>query len=285
MGRAEKDEQGGGTISGRNGLPKVAIHSADGALAEIHLHGAHLTSWKTPDGLERLFLSPRAEFRAGAAIRGGVPVIFPQFSGLGPLPKHGFARNHAWDPVEMGEGRAHLQFCGNAETASLWPHKFVCEMLYRIAGTELEMTLSVTNTGDEPFDFHAALHGYFAVGSLNEARVSGLGGLRWKNNPTGSEHGDSEAVISFGAEVDRTYFAAGDRSVRLHDGASELRFTQAGFADTVVWNPGPEVGAKIGDLEPAGYRHYLCVEAASIDPPLSLKPGNMWRGTQRVEAK
>src|SRR5512146_3353582 len=78
--------------AGRNNLPKVILHGPDGAQAEVYLHGAQVTSWKAADGLERLFLSERSDFLPGSAIRGGVPVIFPQFNELGPLIKHGFAR-------------------------------------------------------------------------------------------------------------------------------------------------------------------------------------------------
>ena len=66
------------------------------ARATVLPYGAHVTSWITADGDERLYLSGRTAYRAGAAIRGGVPVIFPQFSDVGPLPRHGFARTRAW---------------------------------------------------------------------------------------------------------------------------------------------------------------------------------------------
>ena len=69
---------------------------------KIYLHGAHVTSWVPAGGDERLFLSQKSEFRPGAAIRGGVPVIFPQFGGLGTLPKHGFARTLPWDLSSLG---------------------------------------------------------------------------------------------------------------------------------------------------------------------------------------
>src|SRR3954467_15578938 len=72
---------------------------AGGARAEIRCYGAHVTSWTTPDGDERLFMSARSAFRDGAAIRGGVPIIFPRFGtvGEGPVPRHGFARTRTWE--------------------------------------------------------------------------------------------------------------------------------------------------------------------------------------------
>ncbi len=271
------------TTEGINGMSKVAIHSSCGSSAEIYLQGAHLTSWKTAEGVERFFLSPRSEFEPGKAIRGGVPLIFPQFSGLGPLPRHGFARNLEWELIETGGGMVRLRLTEDAGTMEVWPHPFTCETILRLGDDALEMTFAVSNTGSEVFSFQASLHGYFAVGSLTKAEVRGLGGLRWRDNPTASEREDSPELISFGSEIDRTFYGAGDRIAQLIDGAHRLRFTQMGFDDTVVWNPGPEVGARIGDLEPTGYRQFVCVEAASIEPPVSLAPGSSWTGLQKVE--
>src|SRR5688572_25010680 len=87
-------------VTGAGGLPKIVVEAPDGARAELYLHGAHVTSWRPAGaGGERLFLSAASEFRTDAAIRGGVPVIFPQFAGRGPLPKHGFARTAEWTLV------------------------------------------------------------------------------------------------------------------------------------------------------------------------------------------
>ena len=58
---------------GLGGLPRIEIAAADGARAEIYLHGAHVTSW-FPAGAtdDRLFVSEKAIFTDDAAIRGGV---------------------------------------------------------------------------------------------------------------------------------------------------------------------------------------------------------------------
>lgn len=52
-----------------------------------------MTSWRDPSGAELLFVSAKAVFAPPKAIRGGVPVCWPQFSDMGPLGQHGFARN------------------------------------------------------------------------------------------------------------------------------------------------------------------------------------------------
>src|SRR5690349_3045588 len=79
-----------------HGLPAVRWQGRDGATAIATLQGAHLVSWVPAQGGERLFVSERSPFEPGRAIRGGVPVCFPQFADRGPLPQHGFARVLPW---------------------------------------------------------------------------------------------------------------------------------------------------------------------------------------------
>ena len=54
----------------------IQLKSPEGSAAKISCYGAHVLSWMTPDGREHLFLSPKTEYRAGAAIRGGDQLRF-----------------------------------------------------------------------------------------------------------------------------------------------------------------------------------------------------------------
>src|SRR4051812_22855354 len=113
----------------RAGPELISIRSADGATAEISRHGAHVVSWRpATDGQERLFLSARSEFGGSSAIRGGVPVIFPQFAAEGPLPRHGFARTSEWTllGVQQTEGNAlaSLELRDSPDTLRIWPASF-----------------------------------------------------------------------------------------------------------------------------------------------------------------
>jgi len=89
--------------TGQNGLSKVVLSlpsssSSSSSSAEVYLLGATITSWKTGSGagVEHLFLSSQSHFDlAKKPIRGGIPLVFPQF-GPGVLPQHGFARNTLW---------------------------------------------------------------------------------------------------------------------------------------------------------------------------------------------
>ena len=79
-----------------HGSDALRLSSPDGSQAIVSLLGGQVLSWTTADGRERLYLSERSVFDGNAAIRGGVPVCFPQFSGQGTLPKHGFVRTKPW---------------------------------------------------------------------------------------------------------------------------------------------------------------------------------------------
>ncbi|MET0654188.1 MAG: hypothetical protein ABWY94_01280, partial [Pseudoxanthomonas sp.] len=78
-----------------HGLPALRLALPDGDTVVVAQHGAQVLSW-TSGGAERLYLSPRALLDGHSAIRGGVPICFPQFNQRGPRPKHGFARNLPW---------------------------------------------------------------------------------------------------------------------------------------------------------------------------------------------
>ena len=54
---------------------------------KIHHYGATVLSWIV-DGTEKLFLSSKAILDGTKAIRGGIPLVFPQF-GPGVLQQHG----------------------------------------------------------------------------------------------------------------------------------------------------------------------------------------------------
>ncbi len=75
------------------GQSAIKLRTPDGAQAIVLLHGAQLVSWIPAGGKEQLYLSPQALYEAGKAVRGGVPVVFPQFEKRGPdrsLPRHGW---------------------------------------------------------------------------------------------------------------------------------------------------------------------------------------------------
>lgn len=262
----------------------LKLQSVDGASAEVHAQGAHLSSWRSAAGVEHLFLSARSGYAPGAAIRGGVPVIFPQFAGEGPLPKHGFARSQPWTLVEQQAGRARWALESGAATRAIWPHAFRCELLIEIGGAELRVALSVHNSGDAPMPFTAALHTYLRVAAIEDVRLVGLQGLRYRDSTQGTaEYIERAEQLAIAGEVDRIYFDAPAR-LELIEPRGRLQIEQQGFCDTVVWNPGPEKSAALADMEDRGYQRMLCIEAAAVGRPVHLAPGESWTGAQTLRS-
>jgi len=272
---------------GINQLPRLRLASGDGARAEIHAHGAHVTSWIPAGGDERLYLSGRARFEPGTAIRGGVPVIFPQFAGEGPLPKHGFARALPWTLASVTRPAADracaaFRLENGAQTRTIWPQAFAAELRVTVGGAALEMVLEVENTGAGAFSFTAALHTYLRVDAIEAARLRGLRGLRYRDTARGgAEAFETQDELRVTGEVDRIYFDA-PSALDLSEPSGGLRIESSGFHDAVVWNPGAERAAALADLDEEGWRHFLCVEAAVIGAPPRLEPGQRWRGTQKL---
>lgn len=268
-------------MSERGAFDRLRLQ-ADGASAEICRHGAHVLGWR-PRGaaMDRLFLSARSVYADGAAIRGGVPVVFPQFSGFGPLPKHGFARDRAWRVVDASAAdRVTLALGDDSATRALWPHAFEVELAVVLAADTLAIALTVNNTGDAPLSFTAALHTYLAVQSIAAVRVHGLAGARCLDATRGLAHGvEADAALCFDAEFDRVYPAV-DGEFVVEDGTTRIVVAREGFPDAVVWNPGAEKAAALSDLEPGDHQRFVCVEPAVFDPPITLAPGNTWHGRQ-----
>lgn len=63
-------------------------------LSTWHAHTASAGVTPLPQRLlPPLIPPPLRHFDGSATTRGGIPLCFPQFGGLGPLGQHGFARN------------------------------------------------------------------------------------------------------------------------------------------------------------------------------------------------
>jgi glucose-6-phosphate 1-epimerase len=73
-------------------------------------------------------MSPKAKYGASDAIRGGIPICFPQFGPRGDLPQHGFCRkSNDWVLEEGSETKAVYKLCATDDTRnSAWPFEFEC---------------------------------------------------------------------------------------------------------------------------------------------------------------
>jgi len=271
-----------------HGLPAVRLTAPDGACALVTLYGAHVQSWTPASGEERLYLSERAKFQRGEPIRGGVPVVFPQFSTFGPLARHGFARTADWELTaqRMGADFASvtMRLADSARTRTLWPHAFALELTVSVGDDRLDLELGAENPGHSAYDFQCALHTYLRVGEIETTRLYGLRGLHYRDmTQGGAEHVEQQDALEIGAPVDRIYPAPASE-LMLREPARSLSIQSLHFTDLVVWNPWERGGAALADLPATGFRRFLCIEGAVIAKPISLAPGGEWWGRQTLIA-
>ena len=268
------------------GQPALRLHGPQGSEATVSLFGAQVLSWRTPDGRERLYLSEQARFDGASAIRGGVPVCFPQFGTRGSLPRHGLVRTRAWSVASerSGDDYALLTLACNddADSRALWPHAFGLELTVMLEADRLDLELCVTNPGERSFDFTAALHTYLRVVQVEDVAVEGLYGHHYRDALAGDVvQRDSGTELCLEGATDRIY-----RQIRrpqlLRAGNLSLGLQQQGFPDTVLWNPWATGCAATPDLPADDWRHFLCIEAAAADTVQTLAAGEEWYGRQTL---
>ncbi|PWA85687.1 galactose mutarotase-like superfamily protein [Artemisia annua] len=276
---------------GINGLEKVILRETHGSSVEVYLYGAHVTSWKNEHNEEMLFVSSKAIFKPPKPIRGGIPICFPQFSNLGLLEAHGFARNRLWtieaDPPPFPSNVNDRVFVDlllkpTEEDMKIWPHSFEYRLRITLGpGGDLMLISRIRNTNADakPFTFTFAYHTYFSVSDISEVRVEGLETLDYldntKNRERYTEQGDA---ITFESEIDKIYLSTPTKIAVLdHEKKRTFVIRKEGLPDAVVWNPWDKKAKTMADFGDEEYKQMLCVEAAAIEKPVTLKPGEEWK--------
>ncbi len=235
---------------GRGGQPLVSVsHAATNAHLEVYLHGAQITSYRF-DEAELLYVSDAAIFDGKTAIRGGIPICFPQFGSQGPLPAHGFARTSLWSLISVSDGCVELELRDSESTRTAWgPYAFSARLVIKFAGPTLNVTFSVRNLGGgggadssiitttgntttESLNFdrmsfrvQALLHAYLNVGigsvtadgKESNVTVQVLGGNRYLDTPPSRRELVAEsAPLALIGEFDRVFIAPTENVVIVH---------------------------------------------------------------------
>ncbi|UWZ83941.1 D-hexose-6-phosphate mutarotase [Occallatibacter riparius] len=268
-------------VSGKGGLPVVQITSP-AAHAEVSLYGAQVLSWRPAGQEEVLFLSKQSHFESGKAIRGGIPVCFPWFRAKADNPKaptHGFVRTREWrlDSLSVDDDGSVTLVCltsSDDSTRALWRHDFLVAYRIRIAST-LRLELSVMNRGTSPLRFEEALHSYFRVGDIHQARVHGLDAVTYLDNTDGNKSKRQDGSLALAAPTDNAYIDT-EAPAEILDPVlhRRLRTEKLHSSTTIVWNPWQQGAAALSDLGNDEWQHMLCVEAGNIlSAAVSLAPG------------
>jgi len=289
-------------VAGEGGLPIIKVANKH-AEALISIYGAQVLSFKQKPGNageshELLFLSEKAFFEEGKAIKGGIPICWPWF-GQAPeatmdkssvknpkeknRPAHGFARNVLWELVETASNNADgtqvvLALQDSKNSRKLWPHAFNLSLTINI-GKTLKLSLKTTNTGAQAFSITQALHSYFSVSDIAKVRVVGLDKAQYLDATFAGKKQDWPIVvqsgdITFDKEVDRIYTQAPALSL-IDDGRSQsLKIRSSNSNTTVIWNPWVDLSANSVDLSDDAYKQFVCIETANAaEGVIEILPG------------
>ncbi|HXB98392.1 MAG TPA: D-hexose-6-phosphate mutarotase [bacterium] len=257
---------------------KIATPLVD---ALVSLHGGQLLAFQAKGRGPLLWLSPAAHFKAGVAIRGGVPLCWPWFGpwrGEGAQPQHGFARLRDWTVLGAtaqadGGVRLALGFDDDLETRQIWPHSFRLRLDLRL-DAQLSLELSVHNPGPDAWAWSGAMHPYLRTPDLSRCRLRGWQGLEFRHNPDQSRGHDQALELPLGQALDRTYFKAPDRCALVDEAGRPLvQVEKWGAQDGVVWTPGPSPAKSPADLPPELWREFVCVEALNGADGVVLQAG------------
>tara|TARA_R100001377_G_scaffold42983_1_gene24257 strand:- start:114 stop:1001 length:888 start_codon:yes stop_codon:yes gene_type:complete len=254
--------------------------------ARIALEGAHLLQCTPKGQLPLLWVSPDDPQLPGKSLRGGIPLCWPWFGGDRPAAAHGIARRAKWvlsTATEDSQG-VYLRFDLPAACISeqLPGEPWQVYVEFRL-GAGLDVQLTTTNMGAEPMKLSQALHTYLPVGSIHQARISGLDASCYIDALDGWTHKTQAGDVQFNAELDRIYYGNGD-NLYLHAGDNSVVVERQGSESVVVWNPWVDKSLRLSEFPAEGYLRMLCIEAANAGPDARvLQPGEQHTLGTRIQ--
>lgn len=246
------------------GIPLLVVDSPR-CYAVIALQGAQLLEFKTkPDFTPLLWLSPKAVFDSGKAIRGGIPVCAPWF---GPhpsektYPKHGFVRIECWtltQSEQSADGLVRLTFTYTPSDTGqkLYPYDFTLRLIMTLS-EDIQLTLEVTNHSARAMPFSWALHSYHPVGDLTSVQVEGLENIEFLDATDNYARKQEAHPIRFSGELDRVYEHV--PATQVIRGTPGITLNGTNCPTCIVWNPGKALAATMPDVQ-GGFSEYICVE-------------------------
>ncbi|AMA08258.1 MULTISPECIES: D-hexose-6-phosphate mutarotase [unclassified Picosynechococcus] len=266
----------------QRGFPVIKIKNRF-TTAEISLYGGQVLSFQPSNAqADLLFLSDRSHYQPGKAIRGGIPICWPWFGadpdGLGRA-NHGFARDRLWtvrhtETLANGATRVILSLQDDEETRKIWDYAF--ELAIAITVSEsLDLELTSHNRDQRPMTITQALHTYFTIGDIQRVKVLGLAGLNYIDKVDSAQQKSQIGEVTIQGEVDRIYQNTAPK-LFIDDPSLErkIEVCNRNSTTTIVWNPGMEKTATMGDLSPDAYQRFLCVETANAAAEtITLAPG------------
>merc|ERR1719335_1482917 len=272
----------------------IELRHSSGGTCKVSTYAAHLLSWCPTPGNEQIFLGEMAEVgKTGVAIRGGVPICWPQFGTFETAAdscklKHGFVRTSGkWTVLRQSQDSVSLVLKADDETRKSWAKDFEFVYTVSLGSKSVRMEMEVCNNNSSPLEFTGCLHSYWRCSSSEKCAVEGLKGTKFDTGIGNCFRGDaveerSSVQFTDAKETQLLYGDAGDAVTLIEDGKRRLRLTKSNLPDWVLWNTGAENGSGIKDLKEGEYKKYVCVEPGFASRPIQVAPGASWIGSHEA---
>ncbi|MBO1923426.1 D-hexose-6-phosphate mutarotase [Thiomicrorhabdus sp. 6S3-12] len=283
----------GVTFSMHDALSLIEVEN-DYAKAIMTAHGATVLSYCPKDkngDLEEdlLWVSEQAVYDGKAAIRGGIPVCWPWFSGYqsefnAPLeegaqpPAHGFVRKMSWhlenvEKLPSGVTSVLFSLSSSKETLAIWPYAFALQ-LQVVVGETLSLSLTTHNLNAFDLQLTEALHTYFRLPPDGTLQLDGLQGATQIETLQQNRQNLVGTPLVVQSPIDNVYLNAGPSLQASVKGEPVLQIDSSQARSCIVWNPGPETVKGFSDIENRHWTQFVCIEN-----------GNVWNNFVTVPAE
>ena len=277
----------------------LAFLSAPQGTATVALLGAQVMSWR-PSAVDEVLFWPSAPLSSpapGEEIHGGIPVCWPWFGRMGPpgsLP-HGLARycRFTFENASASAERTELllSLAPPPKGSPGFPHPFRLEVRVSL-GSELELSLRATNTGEETATLTAGFHPYLRVSDADSVFLDGFEDapfLDWNVGANGQEPHAKQAGPYCPVPGSRV-FAAPRPSCCLRDSGLRriLHIEAKGHSRWCIWRSSPLAdGSSRGNLLPGDVNSFVCVEPVVFPrcDAIRLNPGESHEMHLRLHAE
>lgn len=249
---------------GEESLPLIIVNSPL-CRAVISLYGGQVLEFQAKDKQPLLWLSKKAIFKSGKAIRGGIPVCAPWF---GNHPNyqlsHGFARTSMWHEKSVKTADDNkititLALNSNELSQQYQYDDFTIKLIIELSD-ELNINFVFENHSNDVLECEWALHSYFAIDNVDNISVEGLSGQHYLDKTKDNSLGVLQDQQRFAGEVDRAFVTAAQ--TQQINSTMPIIISGDNCPSAIVWNPGKELASQMADV--CDYRTFVCVERGAI---------------------
>jgi glucose-6-phosphate 1-epimerase len=233
-------------------------------------------------GVDLFYLSPLHNLNSKTSIRGGVPILFPQFGEIGKYKKHGFVRDLNWRLINevnnFSKYSVEYECIIEENSDYLWENRAKLNLFANCYENLFIIKLQIKNIGNNKFNFTGGLHPYFRISSRRAIRIMGLERCQFRDT-----YPEIEEVFDLNNDtlIERLYLD--NKKITFFNGLYNFTLKSNGFENWMIWNPG-KIGAElISDLPNGDWDKFLCIEPIIKETPYLLNPNQEFTGELLIE--